>query len=136
MALASWIIDASALHKLGSSPDLEVWEERIERGLVSIATVTLLEVGYSVRSHPHYRQVFDSGLIRNLIEVSSSGESEAAAKDIQEKLVARSQHRGVAVPDLLIAGIAIVAGHTVLHHDKDFEIISQVTGQPTERLGL
>jgi predicted nucleic acid-binding protein len=134
MAVGSWIIDASALHKLGSSPDLEVWEGRIERGLVHIASVTLLEVGYSARSHDHYRQVFDSGLIQNLIECSGSRESEAAARKIQEQLVASSAHRGVSVPDLLIAAIGLTAGHTVLHHDKDFDIISQVTGQHCEWL--
>lgn len=134
MAVGSWIIDASALHKLASSPDLEVWEGRIERGLVSIATVTLLEVGYSARSHAHYREVFDSGLIQNLIECPSSRESDTLARNIQEKLVASSTHRGVSVPDLLISAIGLTTGHTVLHHDKDFDIISQVTGQPCEWL--
>jgi hypothetical protein len=38
------------------------------------------------------------------------------------------------VPDLLIAAIAEHAGLTVLHHDKDFDLIAGVTGQPTERL--
>jgi len=52
------MVDASTLHNLGSSPDLKVWEGLIERGLVSIETVTLLEVGYSAHSHTHYRQGF------------------------------------------------------------------------------
>lgn len=37
-------------------------------------------------------------------------------------------------PDLIIAATAELAGLTVLHLDKDFEIIAEVTGQPTERL--
>jgi predicted nucleic acid-binding protein len=102
--------------------------------LVHIASVTLLEVGYRARSHDHYRQVFDSGLIHNLIECSGSREPEAVARGIQEQLVASSAHRAVSVPDLLIAAIGLTAGHTVLHHDKDFDIISQVTGQHCEWL--
>jgi len=38
------------------------------------------------------------------------------------------------IPDLIIAATAELAGLTVLHLDKDFEIIAEVTGQPTERL--
>jgi hypothetical protein len=34
----------------GGSSDAESWAARIERGLVRIATVTLLEVGYSARA--------------------------------------------------------------------------------------
>jgi hypothetical protein len=43
------LIDKSALVRLGASPDVECWAERIERGLVRITTVPLLEVGYSAR---------------------------------------------------------------------------------------
>jgi predicted nucleic acid-binding protein len=38
------------------------------------------------------------------------------------------------VPDVLIAAIAERAGLIVLHQDKDFDLIAEVTGQPTERL--
>ena len=38
------------------------------------------------------------------------------------------------VPDLLVAAIAERAGLVVLHQDKDFELIAQITGQPAERL--
>jgi hypothetical protein len=44
-----WLIDKSALVRLGGSANAAVWAGRIERGLVRIATVTLLEVGYSAR---------------------------------------------------------------------------------------
>jgi predicted nucleic acid-binding protein len=40
------------------------------------------------------------------------------------------------VPDLLIAATAELAGLTVLHHDKDVDIIADVTGQQLERLRL
>ena len=46
----SWLIDKSALVRLGASLDIDVWANRIERGLVGVTTVTLLEVGYSARS--------------------------------------------------------------------------------------
>lgn len=47
---------------------------------------------------------------------------------------AHSQHRAPSIPDLIIAATAELAGLTVLHLDKDFEIIAAVTGQTVERL--
>jgi hypothetical protein len=44
--VTSWLIDKSALVRLGASPDSAEWASRIERGLVRITTVTRLEVGY------------------------------------------------------------------------------------------
>ncbi len=45
MAVTQWLVDKSALVRLGDSPDADVWAERIERGVVRIATVTRLEIG-------------------------------------------------------------------------------------------
>jgi predicted nucleic acid-binding protein len=49
-------------------------------------------------------------------------------------LADRGQHRAPSVPDLIIAASAELAGLTVLHLDKDFDVIAEVTGQPVERL--
>jgi predicted nucleic acid-binding protein len=49
-------------------------------------------------------------------------------------LADRGQHRAPSIPDLIIAATAELAGLTVLHLDKDFEIIADITGQPLERL--
>ena len=46
----------------------------------------------------------------------------------------RGQHRAPSVPDLIIAATAELAGLTVLHMDKDFEIIAEITGQPLEQV--
>ena len=40
------------------------------------------------------------------------------------------------VEDLVIAATAELAGLTVLHFGKDFEVIADVTGQPVERLSM
>jgi len=49
-------------------------------------------------------------------------------------LAFRGQHRAPSVPDLLIAAIAEQAALVVLHLDKDFDLIGEVSGQPMERL--
>ncbi|WP_324273320.1 hypothetical protein [Blastococcus brunescens] len=40
------------------------------------------------------------------------------------------------VADLIVAGSAELAGLIVLHHDNDFDVIAEITGQPIERLVL
>jgi len=51
-------------------------------------------------------------------------------------LADRGQHRAPSIPDLIIAATAELAGLTVLHLDKDFELIAGITGQPLERLNI
>ncbi len=55
---------------------------------------------------------------------------------VQSALAERGQHRAPSIPDLLIAATAELAELTVLHLDKDFELIAALTGQPHERLAL
>lgn len=50
MSVPIWLIDKSALARLGTSSDVDEWAHRIERGVVHISTVTLLEIGYSART--------------------------------------------------------------------------------------
>jgi predicted nucleic acid-binding protein len=134
MAVAGWLIDKSALVRLGASVQAEEWANRIERGLVRIATVTRLEVGYSARSATDLR----SGLVTPPL---SAMPVEYATPAIEERAVAvqllladQGHHRAVSVPDLLVAATAELAGLSVVHVDKDFELIAAVTEQPLERL--
>lgn len=54
------------------------------------------------------------------------------AVDVQDALVARSEHRGVKIADLLIAAAAEAAGLVVFHCDHDYDLIASVTRQPIE----
>jgi predicted nucleic acid-binding protein len=59
---------------------------------------------------------------------------EDRAAEILALLADRGQHRAPSIPDLIIAATAELAGLTILHLDKDFEVIAAVTGQALERL--
>lgn len=134
MAIESWLIDKSAYVRLGSSPAFQMWLERIDRGLVRISIVTALEIGYSFTSLESARRERSSGLLGALISDYVTPAIENRAKEVQLALLDRGQHRAVSIPDLMIAATAEVLGRTVLHVDKDFELISEFTGQPVERL--
>jgi predicted nucleic acid-binding protein len=59
---------------------------------------------------------------------------EDRAAEILALLADRGQHRAPSIPDLIIAATAELAGLTILHLDKDFEVIAAITGQALERL--
>lgn len=60
--------------------------------------------------------------------------AEKRAVEVLRSLARRGQHRAPSIPDLLIAAAAETARLTVLHIDKDFELIAGITGQETHRL--
>ncbi|MGW7679536.1 PIN domain-containing protein [Kribbella sp. NPDC054772] len=130
-----WLIDKSALVRLSTAPDREDWANRINRGLVHIATVTLLEVGFSARSADEHRSFLQQPPIAAMPVENATPSIERRAVVVQSQLAASGQHRAPSVPDLLIAATAEQTGLIVLHVDKDFELIANLTGQPTERLG-
>jgi predicted nucleic acid-binding protein len=134
VAVTDWLVDKSALVRLGDSPDVEEWANRIERGLVRITTVTRLEVGYSARSAAQARAVFSTPPISAMPVEYLTPAIEDRALEIQQMLAGKGQHRAPSIPDLLIAATAELAGLTVLHLDKDFELIAKLTGQTHDRL--
>lgn len=132
--MTTWLIDKSALVRLAGSPDAAQWAERIQRGLVRIATITRLEVGYSARSGPEFRAGLRQPPMSSMPVEYLTPAIEDRAVEILALLADRGQHRAPSIPDLIIAATAELAGLTVLHVDKDFDIIAEVTGQPVERL--
>lgn len=134
MAVTSWLIDKSALVRLSAGEDAQLWAERIGRGLVRIATVTLLEVGYSARSGPDLREAARCPPMSLMPVEFLAPAAERRAVEVQMVLADQGRHRAPGVPDLLIAAVAELSGLIVLHLDKDFDLIAEVTGQPVERL--
>ena len=101
-----------------------------------MATPTRLEVGFSARSGSDIRLVQRRPpLVAMPVEYLTPA-AEDRAVEVQALLADQGRHRGPSVPDLLVAATAELAGLTVLHIDKDYELIAEVTGQPIERLRL
>jgi len=87
--VTDWLVDTSALARLGASPDVTVG--RADR----------------------------------------RGTGAYCRGDLAD----RGHHRAPSVPGIIVAAVAEAAGLTV-HLDKDFELIAEFTGQPTERLAV
>jgi predicted nucleic acid-binding protein len=136
MAVTTWLIDKSALVRLAASPDAGEWAGRIERGVVRITTVTRLEVGYSARSATDLRAGLRQPPVSAMPVEYLTPAIEDRAVEVQALLADKGRHRAPSIPDLIIAAAAELAGLTVLHLDKEFEVIADVTGQPVERLNV
>jgi predicted nucleic acid-binding protein len=134
--MTGWLIDKSALVRLSSAKDADEWISRIDRGLVRISTVTRLEVGYSARAATDHRTLLTEPPISSMPVEYLTPKIEDRAVELQLALAERGRHRAPSIPDLLIAATAELADLTVLHLDKDFELVAELTGQPTERLTL
>lgn len=134
MAVAGWLIDKSALNRINSASD--EWLQRIQRGVVRISTVTLLEVGFSTRNGADHRATLGEPPVALMPVEHLTPAIETRAVEIQTLLADRGQHRAPSIPDLLIAATAELSRLTVLHVDKDFDLIAAITNQPVERLDV
>jgi len=134
--VTAWLIDRSALVRLAASPDAAEWANRIGRGLVRITSVTRLEIGYSSRSGPDLRAGLRRPPLSSMPVEYLTPLIEDRSLEVLTLLADRGQHRAPSVPDLVIAATAELAGLTVLHVDKDFDVIAEITGQPLERLNV
>jgi predicted nucleic acid-binding protein len=134
MAVTNWLIDKSALTRLNAAGD--EWLSRIQRGLVRISTVTLLEIGFSTRNGADHRATLGEPPVSSMPVEHLTPAIEARAVEVQMLLADLGQHRAPSIPDLLVAATAELARLTVLHVDKDFGLIAAITNQPIERLDL
>ncbi|HXV04428.1 MAG TPA: PIN domain nuclease [Solirubrobacterales bacterium] len=129
--MATFLADKSALARhLTRAEVREALDPLALEEEVATCGIVELELLYSATSPSHYRAYARSldGMPR--VEVSEA--TVRRALEVQGMLAARSQHRGVSLPDLLVAACAEMAGLTVLHYDRDFDRIAKLTGQPTK----
>lgn len=132
--MTDWLIDKSALVRVGTTSDSATWAGRVDRGLVRISTVTRLEVGFSARTGDELRAALRQPPLASMPVEYLTPAIEDRAVEVQTLLADRGQHRAPSVPDLLIAATAELAGLVLLHLDKDLELIAEITSQPLERL--
>lgn len=94
---------------------------RVQAGQVGVALVTELEVGDSARSSPDDNATRQD-LLDLLIPVTMPLRAEERARELQRDLVTRGQHRGVSVPDLVLAAVADIEELIIPHFDADVHL--------------
>jgi predicted nucleic acid-binding protein len=100
-------------------------------GQLATCSTVLLELGWSAVSSEHYdRMVDDLGWYQSL---DINQEALDLALGLQRDLVAQGHHRGPGVADLVLAATAITHSATVLHYDRDFDLIAEIAPQFAHR---
>ncbi|MDP9093364.1 MAG: PIN domain nuclease [Actinomycetota bacterium] len=136
MALNLWLIDKSAYARLDRTLDSDLWASRIARGLVQISSLTRLEIGFSFRNFSEASVEVSSPPLLTMPIAYLTPAIEDRAVEIQMLLTQTGHHRAPSIPDLLITATAEKLGMSVLHADKDFDLIVELTGQPAEWLRI
>jgi predicted nucleic acid-binding protein len=107
---------------------------RVERGEIATCEIVVLELLWSARDPEQF------SLRRRRLEalelVAIDSAAWRRATDVFEELSRRRplHHRQVALPDLLVAAAAELAGIPVCHYDRHFELIAEVTRQPVRAI--
>ena len=102
----------------------------LESGLIARCSPTDLEAGFSSTSPASHREMRELRSTWPFVTMDQPALDRAV--EVQDALAERSHQRGAKIADLLIAAAAEAAGLVVLHYDHDFDLIADVTGQPTE----
>jgi hypothetical protein len=102
----------------------------VSRGEIAICAPVQWELLHSTNNASEYR-----ALRQALVALDQTPFADAdweRALDIGQALAEKggSLHRAPSLPDAIVAVAAERAGLTVLHYDKDFDLIAEVTGQP------
>ncbi len=107
------------------------WLNRAVRSdLVVMCDVVRIELLRSARNSDAFNR--QSEMLGLLPSVPMGEHSFTRALEVQSNLARRGKHRGVPPVDLLIAAAAEAAAIPLLHYDHDFDLISEVTGQPSQ----
>ena len=110
------------------------FEVQLQRGDVATCDPVKAELLYTARNVDELRAMRAD--LQSLPFCPIGSEGWARAFDVYELLAARggAHHREVPFNDLLIAAAAEAAGMPVLHYDRHFERIAEVTGQPVRAI--
>lgn len=131
MAVAAYLVDKSAVARIHVEEVGTVIHELRQAGLVAMCGMAELEILYSARNGIDHLKMLDE--LDSAYERLDSDERDfLRARQVQGELADSARHRGVSLPDLLIAAVAERHQVTVLHYDTDFDVIAGITGQPTQ----
>ncbi len=127
---ARYLVDKSALARMPLEPVRARLAPILESGEAATCAIIDLEVLYSARSHEEHEAIRQRrALAYHEIPVTMAVFRRAI--EVQGELARTGRHR-IPIPDLLIAATAESAQLIVLHYDRDYDVISEVSGQAVE----
>ncbi|MFI5895484.1 PIN domain nuclease [Actinoplanes sp. NPDC051513] len=130
MSRSGYLVDTSAIVRLSRDPTLRAkWLEPLDAGLLAICPITELEVLHGATSLAHW-QSLELAMDETYRWVVMPDRIATRAKDVERGLAVRGMHQSAGAVDLLVAATAEEHRLTLLHYDRDFDCVAEVTGQP------
>lgn len=129
MAL-SYIADKSALARMSHAAVATRLVPLLIGGEVATCGIIDLEILFSARTHADVVRIRAERAAFPQLAIEQPDFDRAVV--VLEGLARTGHHRAAAIPDLLIAAIAERNGLTVLHYDRDFDVIARLTKQPVD----
>jgi predicted nucleic acid-binding protein len=130
LTLAIYLIDKSAFARIHIGAIRAHLDPLILDGKIATTGVAMIEVLYSARGVADYR--LQRKLLNAMPRVGLSEAIVERALIVQQSMAERGTQRSASVADLLLAAVAEANDLTLLHYDADFDLIADVTGQPSE----
>jgi predicted nucleic acid-binding protein len=129
--VTQYLGDTSALSRWGLGPVKERLDPLLRRGLISICDATEYELLFTARDRAE-RNRLKAVMIPAFPWVSMGDNVFAEVLELQQQLTESGKHRCASMVDAMLAVVAAREGLTILHYDRDFVTIAEVTGQPVE----
>ena len=127
MAVAETVVDTSALARMHHPSVQSVLAPLLIAGRAAICITTEVELLWSTRSAAEYDEVATHWAHAESLPVEPVDWRRAIA--VQRSLWGSGRHRAVGWNDLLLAAVAERHRVAVLHYDRDFDLVAEVTGQ-------
>jgi len=128
---ALYLVDTSALFRILQDKIRQAWTDQLSAGVIAVCPVVELEFLYSARSLAD--RLAKKRLLREVFGwVPMSERAYERAEAVQQMLTETGKHRSAGPVDLLIAATAERERLTVLCDDRDYEVVTSVTGQPVK----
>lgn len=120
------LIDNSVWQRLAREKTVGDWLRQAVGGssLICISTMLKLEAGFSARSPADHAQLLQALSAFRLLELDPKVDE--LAVELQQAMWQSGNGRAAGAFDLLSAALAIRHDVTLVHYDKDFELISEV----------
>ncbi len=97
----------------------------VEEGEIAVCVPFLLEAGWSARGAAHHEELLADLLALPFLSIDTDVEQAALAA--QRDLAHQGHHRSASPSDLLIAACAHTNRAGVLHYDRDYDILAELT---------
>ena len=123
--MALILVDKSAEVRWHLPSVAAVLDPLLRAGALATCAVMDLEILYSARNGPEHRKLARARSGFAYLETSDA--MLRRASELQGLLARRGQHRAASIPDLVICAVAEHHAATVLHYDKDFDLIAKVS---------